>query len=128
MLIFLTNWRSTTHNWTAVVSDGHYDFLPSAYRLTLGFDAVKKRFVGSRIDAMSNHLWLYEGKIDDSGRSLTLYSEGPSPSARNDKMIIQEMMEFIGSDHRALHREGKANNGTWVDDMKSDFRRQRGSG
>ena len=67
-----------------MVSDGYGAFLPGAYRLTLGFDAVKQRFVGSLIDAMSNHLWLYEGETNDSGRTLTLDSEGPSPLARNE--------------------------------------------
>src|SRR5262249_12439944 len=46
--------------------------------MTLGYDPVKKRFVGSFIGSMMTHLWIYDGALDPAAKILTLDTEGPS--------------------------------------------------
>ena len=45
--------------------------------MTLGYDPVKKRYVGTWVGSMMTHMWLYEGELDSSRMVLTLNSEGP---------------------------------------------------
>ncbi len=58
---------------------------PMSALMTLGFDPQKKKYVGTWVDSMMNHLWTYTGTVDATGKILTLESEGPnmmSPSTR----------------------------------------------
>src|SRR5262249_30739426 len=46
--------------------------------ITLGYDPVKSRFVGTFIASMMANLWVYEGRLDAAAKVLTLDVEGPS--------------------------------------------------
>src|SRR5688572_12660422 len=45
--------------------------------MTLGYDPQKKRYVGTWIESMMTHLWVYDGSLDTAGNVLTLDAEGP---------------------------------------------------
>ena len=45
--------------------------------MTLGYDPVQKRFVGTFIGSMMTHMWIYNGTLDAAGKVLTLDTEGP---------------------------------------------------
>jgi hypothetical protein len=49
--------------------------------MTLGYDPLKKHYVGTWVGSMMTHLWIYDGALDADGRALTLDSEGPDMSA-----------------------------------------------
>lgn len=53
----------------------------AATLMTLGHDPRRGRFVGTWIDSMMAHLWVYDGALDAAGRVLTLDTEGPDPAA-----------------------------------------------
>jgi hypothetical protein len=36
--------------------------------MTLGYDPVRKRYVGTFMGSMMTHLWVYEGGLDSTGR------------------------------------------------------------
>jgi len=70
--------RSLGGFWT--ISEIKSDFMgtPVTGVMTLGYDSQKKKYVGTWIASMDGHLWKYEGTVDDSGKVLTLNTEGPS--------------------------------------------------
>src|SRR5262245_8931413 len=45
--------------------------------MTLGYDPVKQRYVGTFIGSMMAHMWVYEGTVDTGGMVLTLDTVGP---------------------------------------------------
>lgn len=64
-----------------VIADGKIDQpdLPIRYVLTLGYDPIKKKFVGTSISSVESLCATLEGTLDESGKVLTL--EGTVPYA-----------------------------------------------
>ena len=92
--------------------------------ITLGFDPQKKRYVGTWIGSMMTHLWVYDGELDDTGRVLTLDSEGPSMSGDGGTARYQDVIEFKSDDHRTLTGRVKGADGKWQTLMTADYKRQ----
>src|SRR3546814_14641181 len=44
--------------------------------MTLGYDPRRQSYVGHWVGSMMPHLWVYEGRLDDSGKVLTIDCEG----------------------------------------------------
>lgn len=93
--------------------------------ITLGFDPDRGRFVGSWVGSMMNHLWVYEGELDASGRVLTLNSEGPSMEGPKRTLRYQDVIEFVTDDHRTLTGKVKNDDGQWHDMMVVNYRRKK---
>ncbi|HTN73588.1 MAG TPA: DUF1579 domain-containing protein [Pirellulaceae bacterium] len=70
--------------------------------MTLGYDPVKQKFVGTFIASMMAHLWPYEGTLDATGKVLTLESEGPDVSGGPTMAKYRDVIEFLSDDHRTL--------------------------
>lgn len=81
--------------------------------LTLGFDPKKNRFVGTWVGSMMAYMWVYEGELDDSGRVLTLNSEGPSFTAPGKTAKYQDIIEFKDADYRTLSSRCLGEDGKW---------------
>src|SRR5690606_8060253 len=75
---------------------------PYEHVLTLGYDAQASKYVGTWVDSMSGYLWKYEGKVDASGKILTLESEGPCPMTKGRLSKFREVTEFKSDDHRVF--------------------------
>jgi len=45
--------------------------------MTLGYDANKRRYVGTFLSTMGDFLWVYDGALDEKGRMLLLEADGP---------------------------------------------------
>ena len=94
--------------------------------LTLGYDPQRKRFVGTWVGSMMTHLWVYDGALDDTGRVLTLETEGPSMTAPETAMgKYRDVIEFLGDDHRTLTSHALGDDGTWRKFMTAHYRRKR---
>ena len=119
--------RSAGGLWTVGEGDGE---MPGGGRattiMTLGYDPVKRRFVGTFIGSMMTHLWLYEGALDGAGRVLTLDTEGPSCAGTPEpgKMSrYKDAIEFKSDDHRVLTSAMRGDDGEWRTFMTAHYRR-----
>lgn len=106
-----------------LITEGTNDTFPYASRLTLGYDIARDRFVGSWIDSLSGHFWLYEGHLDATGEQLTLNTTGPSPSAPGGIGRFRETIEFITPDRRRFTSAQEGLDGQWTTWLTSHHRR-----
>lgn len=65
---------------------------------TLGFDAKKKKFVGTWVDATSDHIWRYTGDLDESGKVLLLEATGPDLNDPSKMRLYRDSYEFVSAD------------------------------
>ncbi|MEZ6130519.1 MAG: DUF1579 domain-containing protein [Planctomycetaceae bacterium] len=92
--------------------------------MTLGYDPRTKRFVGSFIASAMTHLWPYDGELDESGKILTLDSEGPSFAGDGTMSKYQDIIEIVSSDYRTLTARVQSSDGSWRQFMTSHYRRK----
>lgn len=119
--------RSLGGMW--VVGDGEGE-MPGGGRaqmmLTLGYDPEKKKYVGSWVGSMMGMMWVYEGTLDESGRVLTLNTEGPNfGDGGKTRAKFKDVIEFKSDDHRVLSSHMQGPDGTWTEFMRADYRRKR---
>ncbi len=91
--------------------------------LTLGYDVLKKRFVGTWIGSMMSNLWVYDGSLDDAGRVLTLSAEGPAWEDPNKLAQYRDVHEFISDDERTLTGMCLGDDGQWTPMMTVKYTR-----
>ena len=91
--------------------------------MTLGFDPVKGKFVGSFVGSMMTHLWPYEGSLDESGTVLTLESEGPSMAGDGTTSPYRDIITMVSPDHRVLSSHVPDGKGGWTEFMTAHYRR-----
>jgi hypothetical protein len=89
--------------------------------ITLGFDPVKGRFVGSFVSSAMANLWVYEGSLADN--VLTLDCEGPDFTDPGKTCAYQDIMELVSDDHRLLRSRMKGPDGQWHQIMQAQYRR-----
>ena len=90
--------------------------------LTIGYDPEKGRFVGSYIASMMKMMWIYEGRLDDAGRVLTLDCEGPDMTGGGERIPYQDIYEIADANTR-LFRSRVFKDGEWREFMRGAYRR-----
>lgn len=93
-------------------------------RLTLGYDAAQKAFVGSWVGSMMTHLWVYKGQLDATGKLLTLDTEGPSMTGDNKTVRYQDVITLVDANTRTLHSQTLDDQGQWQRFMTATYRRR----
>jgi hypothetical protein len=91
--------------------------------MTLGYDPGKGRFVGSWHGSMMQHLWVYDGQLDDAERVLTLSSVGPDFETPGQTRRYQDVIEIQDADHRTLTGRMLDDEGEWQELMRVSYRR-----
>ena len=116
--------RSIGGLWTLGEGIGKMpDGSPTVTFMTLGYDPVKKQFIGTFIGSMMTHMWPYNGTLDAAGKVLTLDSEGPDFSGGSAMAKYQDIIEFISDDHRTLKSRLQDSAGNWNEFMTAHYRR-----
>lgn len=92
-------------------------------QMTLGYDHLKKRFVGSFIGSMMTNMWLYDGQFNAERTILTLETEGPSFTEPTKMAKYRDYIEIIGPDHRTLSSDCLGDDGKWTKFMTAHYRR-----
>ena len=90
----------------------------------IGYDANKKKYVGTWIDSMMNHLWQYEGTVDSSGNKLTLEAEGPNFVEPGKMAKFRDSYEFKSADHIIATSSVQGADGKWITFMVGDLKRK----
>ncbi|MBI4563865.1 MAG: DUF1579 domain-containing protein [Planctomycetes bacterium] len=110
--------------WAMLENKGEFMGAPFTGILTLGFDAEKKKYVGTWIDSMSHFLWRYEGTVDASGKTLTLETEGPSHEEPGKTVKYKEITEIKSPDHKVFTSTCEKD-GKWVTLMTIHYHRNK---
>lgn len=116
--------RSLGGLWTLFEGEGEMpDGSTGKTLLTLGFNPVKGRFVGSWIGSMMTHLWIYDGALDESGKVLTLESSGPNMMGDGAIIPYRDVITMVGPHYRMLTSYTPDGSGGWTEFMTAHYRR-----
>jgi hypothetical protein len=92
---------------------------------TIGYDSTKKKYIGTWVDSMLNHMWEYEGSVDESGKKLTLEAEGPNLMAAGKTAKFRDAYEFKSPDHIEVTSTMQGDDGKWVQFMVGQLQRKK---
>lgn len=116
--------RSLGSLWIVAESEGEMPGGGAAAMLfTLGFDPLKRKYVGTWVGSMMTHLWLYEGELGADGITLTLDTEGPDMVEEGKTARYRDVIQFKDSDNRTLTSHILGSDGTWQVVMTSSYGR-----
>ncbi|QDU90733.1 hypothetical protein Pla175_41440 [Pirellulimonas nuda] len=91
-------------------------------QMTLGYDPVVGKYVGTFVGSMMTHMFVYSGAVDASGAKLVLDTQGPG----FDGVCVatyQDVVEFVGDDHWLLWSQMRGDDGQWNRFMEGHHRR-----
>lgn len=101
------------------------DGSPATTLMTLGYDVLKKRYVGTWIGSMMAYLWIYDGSMDAARKVLTLSAEGPSFASEGKLAKYKDVIEIVSGDHRMLTSHSLGDDGQWRQFMTAHYRRSK---
>lgn len=92
---------------------------------TIGYDPKKKKYVGTWVDSMMNHLWHYEGTFDKATNTLAMEAEGPNMLDPEKSAKYRDSYEFKSPDLIISSSSMKEENGEWKVFMKGELKRKK---
>jgi hypothetical protein len=93
--------------------------------MTVGYDAAKKKYVGTWVCSAEGHLWHYEGTVDSAGKVLTLNTEGPDMTKPGRMAKMKDVVEVKSPDHLVLTSSYQGEDGKWVQFMTMTKKRKK---
>jgi len=103
--------RSLGDIW--VIAESEYPDIGGGSILTLGYSPDLESFVGSWVDSVNAHQWVYTGEVNDAGTTLTLFTEGPMEPGEPHRKF-RETIEFKSDDHKVMTSQYQDDDGEWV--------------
>jgi len=89
--------------------------------MTLGYNALKGKYLGTWIGSMMDHMWVYEGEVSPDGKVLTLYTRGPDFQTEGVEQDYREDMAFIDDNTRTFTSSAKQADGSWKQFMEARY-------
>jgi hypothetical protein len=96
---------------------------PATMRTTVGYDLARKSYVGTWIGSMADRLWIYEGQVDETGKKLSLESDGPSFTDPNQTVRYCDAVEVVDENHHIFTASVRGDDGNWTTFMTAHYRR-----
>ena len=91
---------------------------------TIGYNTEKKKYVGTWVDSAFNHMWQYEGAVDESGNKLSLEATGPDMTKPGKTANYRDSYEFKSADEIVVKSETIID-GEWVTFMHGTMTRKK---
>ncbi|MBK9385973.1 MAG: DUF1579 domain-containing protein [Planctomycetes bacterium] len=117
--------RAIGELWVLAESNGKVAGIPFTSLLTLGYDPAKKCYVGSWVDTMQTHHWVFRGALDEAQKLLTLETEGPYFEDTTKTVPFRNSFELVSPDHKIFRSSVKQPDGTWLNFLTAHYRRKR---
>lgn len=92
--------------------------------LTIGYNPVTKKYFGTFLCSADSTLWKYVGAMDETGKKLTLETEGPLPFESGPKAKFREVLELKDKDHKTFTTYMDGGDGNWVKFVTLEYRRK----
>jgi surface antigen len=96
----------------------------AATLLTLGYDPDKRKYTGTWVGSMMNHMWAYEGALDHTGRTLLLDTSGPDFEHEGQSASYREAITLINDNERTFTSSVRQPDGSWKEFMIANYRRK----
>ena len=108
-----------------LVQEGEANMMgtPMSSLMTIGYDAAKKKYVGTFVCSAGGDLWIYEGSMDASSKKLTLNTEGPNMADPTKQAKYREALQLVDADHKVFTSEMDAGDGKWQPIVKVTYER-----
>jgi hypothetical protein len=97
---------------------------PGQTLMTLGYNPETKRYLGTWVGSMMTHMWVYDGVIEDDGKTLALNCEGPDFENPGRTARYQDRITLIDANRRTLTARVQTENGDWKEMMSAEYRRR----
>jgi hypothetical protein len=109
--------------WIVMAAKGEMGGEPMESIMQLGYDAKKKKYVGTWSDSCTDHMWQYEGTVE--GETLTLHTEGPNMTDPNKMAKYREVIQFLSPDHYEFSSSMENGEGGWTTFMMAEFKKKK---
>lgn len=110
--------------WLISEYEGDFGGQPFSGLGTVGYDPVKKKYIGSWVDSVTPHLTLMEGTYDEAKKTLTLLTEGINP-ATGKPVKERHLHEYKDEDTRILKMYQEGEGGKDVLMMELTYKRRK---
>ncbi len=90
---------------------------------TLGFDSKTEQFTGTWVDSSSSYTWHLKGSLDDSGKKLTMASEGADWTDKSKTRQYRDVYEFKSADEIVSWSQMLNDAGEWETFMNGKMTR-----
>jgi len=114
--------RSLGGFWTVAEMKAECMGVPVTGVMTIGYDAQKKKYVGTWVCSMCDLLWKYEGAAD--GKVLTLDTEGPHHTT-GKTVKMRDVIEMKDKDNKVMTSLMLGDDGKWVTFMTLTSKRKK---
>lgn len=117
--------RSLNGRWVVAEGEGN---MPGGHMaetlMTLGYDREKGKFIGTWIGSMMDHMWFYEGVLDEAGRTLMLDTTGPDLENKGRIATYREAITIISDNERVFTSTVREADGNWKALMVAKYHRK----